>query len=170
MCSLRAILTEIPLLPPPAGATNRYRRPSPPPPPQRPALPALVWARAILLTTPTVATVGCSLTIPIAFGSDFVLHGKVPNALAILGALLVVGGFYFVSDRKESVGGDDSGGGGSGGVCRVGSGAACCCVRRRCCLRLRPAKADVRCSPSPCSSPSSGRYAPAHVCTHVVMN
>ncbi|CAM9419899.1 unnamed protein product [Pylaiella littoralis] len=62
----------------------------------------LLWARAILLTTPTVATVGCSLTIPVAFGSDFVLHGKVPNALAVSGALMVVGGFYFVSGRVDS--------------------------------------------------------------------
>ncbi|CAM9758699.1 unnamed protein product, partial [Hapterophycus canaliculatus] len=71
-----------------------------------------VWARAILLTTPTVATVGCSLTIPIAFTTDFAIHGKVPNGLAVLGALLVVGGFGFVSGRESGGGG---GGGGAGG-------------------------------------------------------
>ncbi|CAM9384091.1 unnamed protein product [Sphacelaria rigidula] len=57
----------------------------------------LLWARAILLTTPTVATVGLSLTIPIAFLTDFVLHRKHPKGLAITGALLVVGGFICVS-------------------------------------------------------------------------
>lgn len=61
-----------------------------------------VWARAILLTTPTVATVGCSLTIPIAFLTDFALHGKYPNVLAIIGAFLVVGGFAFVSRGEPS--------------------------------------------------------------------
>ena len=131
----------------------------PHPRPERPALPCIsVWARAILLTTPTVATVGCSLTIPIAFASDFVLHGKVPNGLAVLGAVLVVGGFYFVSDRKESVGIGDQGGSGSGSG--FSSGSACCVRSRRFrrCLRLRRAKTDARCSPSPCSSPSSAGY------------
>lgn len=56
-----------------------------------------MWARAVLLTTPTVATVGYSLTIPFAFLSDFLLHGEEPNALAVLGAFLVVSGFVVVS-------------------------------------------------------------------------
>jgi hypothetical protein len=30
-----------------------------------------LWARAVILTSPTVATVGLSLTIPLAFISDF---------------------------------------------------------------------------------------------------
>eukprot|EP00903_Cladosiphon_okamuranus_P019971 g18350.t3 len=95
----------------------------------------LLWAKAILLTTPTVATVGCSLTIPIAFASDFLLHGMVPNTLAVVGASLVVGGFYFVSDRKESVGG--------GGRASGGKGV--------------PVKPDAPCSPSPCDSSSAAR-------------
>lgn len=32
-----------------------------------------LWARAIVLTSPTVATVGLSLTIPLAFLSDALL-------------------------------------------------------------------------------------------------
>ncbi|CAM9408666.1 unnamed protein product [Ectocarpus sp. 13 AM-2016] len=98
----------------------------------------LLWARAILLTTPTVATVGCSLTIPIAFMSDFAMHGKVPNPLAVLGAFLVVGGFYFVSDRE---------GGGVGGGSSDGGGACCnaagvCPTERNFCLRRTRAKSD----------------------------
>lgn len=116
-------------------------------PPRQPVgffLLSLVWARAVLLTTPTVTTVGCSLTIPIAFASDFALHGKVPNALAVSGALLVVGGFYFVSGREGGGSGGASGGGGSG----------CRSFRRRvCCLRRRRALSEGCCSPSPCAAP-----------------
>ncbi|CAM9559225.1 unnamed protein product, partial [Ectocarpus fasciculatus] len=96
----------------------------------------LLWSRAILLTTPTVATVGCSLTIPIAFVSDFVMHGKVPNPLAVLGAFLVVGGFYFVSDREGGGVGDSSDG---GGCC---SAAGVCPTERKNCFRRTRAKSD----------------------------
>lgn len=84
--------------------------------------PSSVWARAILLTTPTVATVGCSLTIPIAFASDFVLHGDVPKGLSVFGASLMVVGFCFVG------GGDNS----SSGV-RVGDSGGVCCGAAECC-------------------------------------
>ncbi|CAM9747687.1 unnamed protein product [Chrysoparadoxa australica] len=57
----------------------------------------LLWARAVLLTTPTVATVGLSLTIPLAFASDFMLHGLVPGLLELLASLGVLGGFVLVS-------------------------------------------------------------------------
>ena len=39
-----------------------------------------LWARAVVLTTPTVATVGLSLTIPLAFISD--LFVKVKHSLS----------------------------------------------------------------------------------------
>lgn len=58
----------------------------------------------MLLTTPTVATVGCSLTIPMAFAADFLIHGKVPNTPAVLGALMVLAGFLFVSGRQSDGG------------------------------------------------------------------
>lgn len=107
-----------------------------------------VWARAILLTTPTVATVGCCLTIPIAFASDFLLHGEAPHALSVLGASVMVGGFYFVSDRE----GDGSGGGGAGGSgrCCSTSTLACAMWRRR---RQRRRRIE---STSSSSSHSSG--------------
>ena len=56
-----------------------------------------LWARAVILTTPTVATVGLSLTIPLAFASDMVFKGKVVDALSGVGAGLVVAGFVFVN-------------------------------------------------------------------------
>lgn len=53
----------------------------------------LLWARAIQLTSPTVATVALSLTIPIAMLSDWVLRGKVPAPLLIGGSVAVAAGF-----------------------------------------------------------------------------
>lgn len=34
----------------------------------------LLWARAVLLTSPTVATVALTLTIPMAMVSDWIIH------------------------------------------------------------------------------------------------
>lgn len=57
-----------------------------------------LWARAILLTTPTVATVGLSITIPMAFLGDIILNGyHEVTLLAILGSLLVMTGFALVN-------------------------------------------------------------------------
>lgn len=53
----------------------------------------LLWARAIQLTSPTVATVALSLTIPIAMLSDWMLRGKVPDPLLIGGSVAVAAGF-----------------------------------------------------------------------------
>jgi solute carrier family 35 protein F5 len=55
------------------------------------------WARAVVLTSPTVATLGLALTIPIGFTTDFLLHGDVPGWLSISGAVMVVGGFLLIS-------------------------------------------------------------------------
>ena len=38
-----------------------------------------LWARAVVLTTPTVATVGLSLTIPLAFVSDLFVKVKLSS-------------------------------------------------------------------------------------------
>lgn len=56
-----------------------------------------LWARAVILTTPTIATVGLSLTIPLAFISDAVFNHISPSLLSGFGALLVVLGFVFVN-------------------------------------------------------------------------
>ncbi len=56
-----------------------------------------LWARSVVLTSPTVATVGLSITIPLAIVTDFLVIGIVPSFIVILGALLVVTGFLFVN-------------------------------------------------------------------------
>mmetsp|Transcript_8367 Transcript_8367/g.16064 ORF Transcript_8367/g.16064 Transcript_8367/m.16064 type:complete len:551 (+) Transcript_8367:99-1751(+) len=66
-----------------------------------------LWARAVVLTTPTIATVGLSLTIPLAFLSDAFFHGLLPEPLEAFGAGCVVAGFVLVNA------GDDGGDGGS---------------------------------------------------------
>lgn len=57
----------------------------------------LCWALSVLLTTPLIATVGLSLTIPIAMLADFLMHGKAFGGLYILGTLLVFVGFLIVN-------------------------------------------------------------------------
>lgn len=53
----------------------------------------VLWAQALQLTTPLVATLGLSLTIPLGMLSDMVLHGKSFMAKYIVGAALVLAGF-----------------------------------------------------------------------------
>jgi solute carrier family 35, member F5 len=53
----------------------------------------LLWARAIALTSPTLATVALSLTIPLALLSDLVTKGIRPSALLGAGSFLVCLGF-----------------------------------------------------------------------------
>jgi solute carrier family 35 protein F5 len=58
-----------------------------------------LWARAVVLTTATVATVGLGLTIPLAFVSDWVLerrHG-VASLSSIAGAVSILMGFILVN-------------------------------------------------------------------------
>lgn len=58
-----------------------------------------LWARSIILTSPTVATVGLGLTIPLALLSDvFIMdRGDVLSFGSIIGAVLVLVGFIFVN-------------------------------------------------------------------------
>jgi hypothetical protein len=60
-----------------------------------------LWARAIVLTSPTVATIGVSITIPLAMISDFIIHGRAPTATSGFGAFLVVVGFVLVNITLE---------------------------------------------------------------------
>jgi drug/metabolite transporter (DMT)-like permease len=55
----------------------------------------------VVLTTPTVATVGLSITIPFALVSDFVFFGKAPTGMSVSGALLVIGGFLIISCEES---------------------------------------------------------------------
>jgi len=60
-----------------------------------------LWARSIILTSPTVATVGLSLTIPLAFLSDAVM-GKLHRGWEeVVGALAVAAGFGLVSWKEK---------------------------------------------------------------------
>lgn len=56
-----------------------------------------LWAKAIVLTSPTAATVGLSLTIPIAMATDAALHGIYPSGLGSLAALFVCAGFIMIN-------------------------------------------------------------------------
>ena len=52
-----------------------------------------LWARSIVLTSPTVATMGLSMTIPAAMVADFALGKGRPTPNALVGAALMLGGF-----------------------------------------------------------------------------
>ena len=54
-----------------------------------------------MLTSPTVATIGMSITIPLAIISDFFINSKIPTDISILGAILVIIGFCLVNINKE---------------------------------------------------------------------
>ena len=56
-----------------------------------------LWARGVLLTSATVATVGMSVTIPLALITDWLLHSTVPNWYQVVSAALIVTGFVLVN-------------------------------------------------------------------------
>lgn len=76
-----------------------------------------IWARAVILTSPTVATVrhlynqflpsdpkssclvkvGMSITIPLAIFSDLMFNAILPTMSGLLGSLMVVMGFIWVT-------------------------------------------------------------------------
>ncbi|AAZ12914.1 hypothetical protein, conserved [Trypanosoma brucei brucei TREU927] len=53
----------------------------------------VLWARAVLLTSPTAATLGLTLTTPLAMTSDLLIKQKSFNAMYIIGAVLLTLGF-----------------------------------------------------------------------------
>ncbi|KAL7150922.1 hypothetical protein ABFS83_05G146000 [Erythranthe nasuta] len=59
------------------------------------------WALSVVWTTPLVATLGMSLTIPIAMVADMLIHGRHYSAVYILGSVQVFVGFVIanISDR-----------------------------------------------------------------------
>lgn len=69
----------------------------------------VLWARAIQLTSPTLATVALSLTIPFSIASDFMLHAAVPDALALAGAAAVMGGFMLTTLTQDPNRGAEAG-------------------------------------------------------------
>ncbi|KAF8392978.1 hypothetical protein HHK36_021219 [Tetracentron sinense] len=66
------------------------------------------WALSVVWTTPLVATLGMSLTIPLAMVADMVIHGRHYSAVYISGCIQVFAGFVIanLSDKfscKESL-------------------------------------------------------------------
>nr|CCC49480.1 conserved hypothetical protein [Trypanosoma vivax Y486] len=57
----------------------------------------ILWARAVLLTSPVVATVGLVLTTPISMVSDLLIKKAVFNTLYIFGALFLAIGFITIN-------------------------------------------------------------------------
>ena len=66
----------------------------------------LLWARSIQLTSPTLASVGLSLTIPLAVLSDLALRGLAPRAQGGLGAAFIFVGFIatIVGEKRAEAG------------------------------------------------------------------
>ncbi|OQR87530.1 Drug/Metabolite Transporter (DMT) Superfamily [Achlya hypogyna] len=60
-----------------------------------------LWALAMLFTTPTVATIGLSLTVPFAIVSDFVFHSMSPTLVTVLASAFVVAGFVLINVSSE---------------------------------------------------------------------
>jgi solute carrier family 35 protein F5 len=55
------------------------------------------WALSVVWTTPLVATLGMSLTIPLAMVADMVIHGRHYSAVYILGSAQVFAGFVLAN-------------------------------------------------------------------------
>ncbi|XP_041018903.1 uncharacterized vacuolar membrane protein YML018C [Juglans microcarpa x Juglans regia] len=55
------------------------------------------WALCVVWTTPLVATLGMSLTIPLAMLADMVIHGRHYSAVYILGSVQVFAGFLIAN-------------------------------------------------------------------------
>ncbi|KAF7817267.1 putative vacuolar membrane protein YML018C-like isoform X1 [Senna tora] len=55
------------------------------------------WALCVVWTTPLVATLGMSLTIPLAMLADMVIHGRHYSPIYILGSVQVFAGFVIAN-------------------------------------------------------------------------
>mmetsp|Transcript_12897 Transcript_12897/g.19620 ORF Transcript_12897/g.19620 Transcript_12897/m.19620 type:complete len:418 (-) Transcript_12897:90-1343(-) len=56
-----------------------------------------LWARSVILTSATVASVGVGLTIPMAFVSDIIMGRWEPTIESVVGGLSVLAGFLIVN-------------------------------------------------------------------------
>ncbi|CAI5521621.1 unnamed protein product [Closterium sp. Naga37s-1] len=66
------------------------------------------WALSVVWTTPLVATLGLSLTIPLAMVADMVMHGRQYSFVYILGSVQVFGGFLIANMADKCMGGPAS--------------------------------------------------------------
>lgn len=60
-----------------------------------------LWARAVVLTSPTVATIGLSLTIPMAIFSDHVLQHIQPDFATYVASTMVLIGFIIINVSSD---------------------------------------------------------------------
>lgn len=69
------------------------------------------WAWGVLHTSPTVATIGLSLTIPLSILSDLTISAEPVCFAQYVAAVLVCGGFFVLTLNEEdgSSGGENSG-------------------------------------------------------------
>ncbi|KAL6533825.1 hypothetical protein OROHE_013658 [Orobanche hederae] len=56
-----------------------------------------IWALSVVWTTPLVATLGMSLTIPLAMLADMLVHDRHYSAVYIIGCILVFAGFIIAN-------------------------------------------------------------------------
>lgn len=61
----------------------------------------VMWAYAMVLTSPLVVTVGLSLTIPLSLVGEMFLQGRVEGWIYWIGAAIVAGGFVVVEGEGE---------------------------------------------------------------------
>ncbi|KAI8062903.1 hypothetical protein BC940DRAFT_358269 [Gongronella butleri] len=61
-----------------------------------------LWLKAMLLTSPLVVTLGISLTVPLAMIGDIVIKHIIPNIQYLLGAILVMAGFFAVNFEQNA--------------------------------------------------------------------
>ena len=59
-----------------------------------------LWARAMILTSPTVATIALSMTIPMAIVTDTLMGTHYPTTTSLAGASLVILGFLRYSQQE----------------------------------------------------------------------
>ncbi|KAL4161141.1 hypothetical protein PRNP1_001696 [Phytophthora ramorum] len=64
-----------------------------------------LWAVSIMYTSTTTATIGLSLTVPMAILSDWIVNDISPNYVTLISSVLVLGGFVVlaVTTRKEQL-------------------------------------------------------------------
>lgn len=61
-----------------------------------------LWARSVLLTSPLIASLGLSLTIPLAMFVDVLFNSYQLSVIYLIGSILVISGFILVNAFHES--------------------------------------------------------------------
>lgn len=67
----------------------------------------IIWAYAMLLTTPLIVTVGLSLNIPVSLVGEMIQYSQYSSWLYWVGAGIVVLSFVFVTHESQEGGEGD---------------------------------------------------------------